>query len=297
MHRSRAKVALVLLVLLGAGCGKDTEKRAACEKAWGARLAALTEQQRLLDEAAVGVADRMKAVDAAAKGAEAKIVALTVAERDVLSYPDRVKGRVAAGKMRLASMTPLRAEAAEGPLAGKLKSIGYDLEIQGDYRAVAKTVAALYDQPKAIFLDRLEVNISDEYKKWATVRAQVRVYSPVAQPAALPAAPPEAFIAAIAPFAPEGCESTATDPAALNAEEARARLAARTAEASSAAELQRREAANEARTALATDLVRRRDDNRAAFTSRADELVTKAKDAVTGFAELRFKANGEPDWR
>lgn len=296
MHRCRAKVALLFLVV-GTGCGKDTEKRAACEKAWGARLAALTEQQRLLDEATAGSADRMKAVEAAAKATEAKIVALTVADRDVLSYPDRVKGRIAAGKMRLASMTPLRAEAAEGPLAGKLKSIGYDLEIQGDYRAVAKTVAALYDQPKAIFVDRLEVNISDEYKKWATVRAQVRVYSPVTLPATSTATPPppEAFVAATTPFVQEGCDST--DPAALQAEDVRARLAARAGEASSAAELKGREAANEARIALATDLVRRRDDNRAAFTTHADELVTKAKDAVTGFAELRLKADGEPDWR
>lgn len=296
MPRRRANLALFLL-FTSAGCGKGAEKEAACVAAFDARYASVVEQQRLLDEALAGEPERTKALESAAKAVDAKLVSLTVADRDVLSYPDRVKSRVAAGKMRLASMTPLRSTAAEGALAGSLKTIGYDLEIQGDYRAVAKMLAAVYDQPKAIFVDRLEVNISDEYKKWATVRAQVRVYSPVAPPGALPAAPAEAFTAVTSPFVPEGCASTTTDPIALQTDDVRATLAARAAEASAAAVMQQREAANEARTALATDLVRRRDDNRAAFTSHSDELVTKAKAAVTGFAELRLKANGEPDWR
>lgn len=231
------------------------------------------------------------------KAADAKLAALTIADRDVLSYPDRVKGRVAAGKMRLASMTPLRAEAAEGALAGSLKAIAYDLEVQGDYRAVAKMIAAVYDQPKAIFVDRLEVNISDEYKKWATVRARVHVYAPVAAPPSAPSAPSDAFTAATAPAAPpEGCDGIES-PAAQQVEAARAALAARAPDAAMVAELNRRAASSEAKAALAADLVQRRDDNRAAFGSRADELVQKAKDAVAGFAELRFKPNGEPDWR
>lgn len=296
--RHRATVTLAFLVFAAAGCGKGAEKIAACESAWGARLAALTEQQRLLDDTIASAPERTEAVEAAARIADATLAALTVAERDVLTYPDRVKGRVAAGKMRLASMTPLRAEAAEGALAGALKTIAYDVEVQGDYRAVAKMIAAVYDQPKAIFVDRLEVNISDEYKKWATVRARVHVYAPLAAPATgTPAGPTEEFTAATAPASPPaGCEGIES-PAAQQAETARAALAARAQEAAVAAELVRREAASEARTALAADLVRRRDDNRAAFTSRADELVRKAKEAVAGFAELRFKANGEPDWR
>ncbi len=270
-------------------CSHGADRSAACVAAWNGRAATIDAATKELDDAEAGVAGREAAARVAREEIEKQLVATTVRYEDRETYPEKLKGVVAKQKMRLATMTPMKREAGKPAPA-----IRYDLEIQGEYKHVARTIAALYEQPKVFLFDRVEVNITDTFKKWSIVKAQGWVYE-------LPPDAPTAVAAQPAPIADEGAppecqglprpalaEAVAGKRAALEARaEARSRVAAM-------AELEARVAA---RRALLADLVRRRDDNRAAFTSHSDELVRRAQGAVTLLGELRFKPNGEADWR
>ncbi len=274
-------------------CGPPREKVQACEAALNARLAAIQAAAAAVDSAESEGAARIAAAEQSAKAADKRLAKVTIPYKDVLSYPDRLKERIAAGKMRFVSATPLRAEGGS-----PLKALRYDVELTGDYRAVAKTLRALYEQPVALFVDRVEVNVTDEYRKQATVRMQVFVHE---MPKPIQSVPPgkgpsPAWSAAIAKVTPDECAGISSRLAS-EIETARAALEARGEAAEKARVVEDRENLAKARAALADELLAKRDDNKAAFTSRADELVEKAKTSVAGLAELRFTASGEPDWR
>ena len=291
----RAAIALGI-ALATSTCGKSADSSGSCARVWTARAGALDAVSKELDAAEAGIADREVAAKQRGDEVEKKLAALTVAYQDRESYPDRIKGVIAKQKMRLGNMSPMKRELGKPAVA-----IRYDLEIQGEYKNVAKAIAALYDQPKAFLLDRVEVNITDNYKKWAIVKAQGWVYEMPDLAAAAPVVSPEsaALAASIGdPGATPECDGVTPAPAsAADAEAKRTALAARRDVTKRLDALAALEARVASRAALLDDLVRRRDDNRAAFSSHSDELVRRAQSAVTLLAELRFKANGEPDWR
>lgn len=293
MRSVKIEHAAALLTLLLAGCGPDKEKVAACQSAWDARIAAVAAQSTLLDDAQ-GFDE--KSVADATKAAQKRLETLTVTHRDRDMYPERLKGVVASAHMRLGSITPTR----QDPPGKALRSVRYDFEISGDYRAIAKTVAALYAQPKAFFLDSLEVNITDEYRKLATLKGTAWVYELDLPNESAPAAgaPSPAFNAAIAKAAaPAECQGVKDKEWAEKWEGARAALASRADQAGGAKIVEDRKAAAASLASMADDLLKRRDDNKAQFTTHADELVGKAKAAVTGLAELKFGSNGEPIYK
>ena len=270
-------------------CSHGADKSAACVAAWNGRVAAIDAATKALDEAEAGVAGRESAARAAREEIEKQLVATTVRYEDRETYPEKLKGVVAKQKMRLAAMTPMKREAVKPAPA-----IRYDLEIQGEYKNVARTIAALYEQPKVFLFDRVEVNITDTFKKWSIVKAQGWVYE-------LPPDAPAAVAAKPAPVADEGtppeCEGLPPPPMAEEVAGKRAALEARADARIRVTAMAEVEARVAARRALLADLLRRRDDNRAAFTSHSDELVRRAQGAVTLLGELRFKPNGEADWR
>lgn len=278
----------ILAPVLFACSHGGADKSAACLAAWKGRVETIDAATKALDDAEAGLAGRESAARAAREEIEKQLLATTVRYEDRETYPEKLKGLVAKQKMRLATMTPMKREAGKPAPA-----IRYDLEIQGEYKNVARTLAAFYEQPKVFLFDRVEVNITDTFKKWSIVKAQGWVYELPEAPAAVATKP--------APVADEGAppECEALPPPALAQEVAgkRAALEARAETRSRVAAMAEVEARLAARRALLADLVRRRDDNRAAFTSHSDELVRRAQGAVTLLGELRFKPTGEADWR
>lgn len=248
---------------------------------------ALAEGEPLLEQ-------RRKDAEKALAAAEKRLAKLTIKREEAAgSYPDRIKGRVVSSKMRVGTIQPLRQEPGK-PLA----AVRFDVEIQGDFKRAAKTIAALYEQPKAFFLDKLEVNIADERKAWSFVKAQFHVYS-VTEPPEAPAPPeewdvPAAYAAALA-WAPAA--ECAAVPAPPELAAVRARLQELDSVARATRAVEALEESAKARDAIADDLVRRRDDDRAMWTAHSDELVEKSRKSITGVAELRFNDKGEPDWK
>ena len=293
MKRLR-EAALVAVVLAAAGCdgGKAEEKAAACRAAWTERTTAIRSEADSLTAFEAEAAAKRTAIDKTAAEAEKRLRAMTVSrEEAVTSYPDKMKARVVAGKMRLGFLTPTREE--QGKPVAQLR---FDIEVQGDYRAVAKTIAAIYDQARVVLFDRLEVNITDEYKKWSVVKGRIRLFqlTEAAPPVTLTGGVAASYSAALATAKPAECDGM---PEAAAFDAAIAELRKREPAAKLKKELEERDAAAKARAAIADDLVRRRDDNRAIWTAHTDELVEKAKGSVGGLAELTFKENGEPDWK
>ena len=279
--------------MAAAGCAQDKQKVAACDDAWRARIAVVEAQTSALDKVA---ALDDKAADAAVKAAASKIDAIAIAHRDVDVYPDRVKPLVAKAKMRLASMSATHVD----PPGQALRAVKYDFEIQGDYRALPKTLAALYAQPKAFFIDKVELNITDEYRKWCSLKGTVWVYQfdPPPPKTAPGGVLPDGFAAATADAAaPAECTGVRGDsslPQKWQTE--RAALAARSEEAKGASA--KRQHADDAGAwgKMAEDLVHRRDDNKALFLAHADELVNKTKASVAGVEDLKFNGKGEPEY-
>src|SRR3954462_1384781 len=167
----RASLALTIAFAAPA-CGKGGEnKSVACERVWTARAGALDAAAAVFDTAEAGIAEREAAAKKNGDEVEKKLIAMTVAYQDREVYPDKLKGLVAKQKMRLANMSPLKREPGKPATA-----IRYDLEIQGEYKNAVKVIAAFYEQPKAFQYDRVEVNITDAYKKWSIIKAQGWVY-------------------------------------------------------------------------------------------------------------------------
>ena len=293
-----ACAALILgCVLTGAvaGCdGGEARKRAeACAAAWEAGLATMGDQAATLDAAEPALAQRLRDAKKEAAAAEKRLAALTIRRQDAQrAYPDRLKARVASARMRMATVQPVREE-PEKPLG----TIRFSAEIQGDHRRVSKTIEALYRQPKAFFLDRVEVNILDERTRRTQLRIEFHVHHITDGMEEVPedSGRSPSFEAALAWAAPAGCQ--AGEDAAARLESARAALAEREALASRVHRVERVEATVKARGELADDLVRRRDDDRAMWAAYADQLVENAKSSVTGIAELRFDDEGDPDWK
>ncbi|HUR28100.1 MAG TPA: hypothetical protein VM509_07930 [Planctomycetota bacterium] len=290
--RKTLGVVLAAVALGGCGGGAAQKQADVCAAAWDGGVTAVNGEIAVLDEAGPVLAQRKTDADKAVSAAEKRLAGLTIKRDEALaSYPDKVKGRVVSAKMRVGGIQPMREESGK-PFA----PIRYDLEIQGEHARVSKALAALYEQPKAIQLDRVEVNITDERKGWAITKVQFRVFTltePQPAPAAEPAVP-ASYTAALA-WAPAGDCATAPVPSSMT--EARAALQEREAIAKSVRSVEAIEDVAKSRNALADDLVRKRDDDRALWTAHADSIVENAKKSVTGLAELRFNAKGEPDWR
>jgi hypothetical protein len=295
IRRPRNLLAASAILLGGTGCGHIIKVDPVCEAAWSARADQVESAAKALDAEATGGEERRAAALASIGESDHRLQGLTVQYKDRESYPERVKAVVAKQKMRLSTMNAVRREPGV-----PLGAIRYELEIQGDYRSVVKTIAGLYDQPKVFVIDRVEVNITDVLRKWAVVKVQARVFEMPDGPLVVPppAAPPWDVVAAHAGAPPE-CGAGATPPAALAARinGARASLAAKADAAADASATLSQEGVAAAHAKLGDDLVRKRDDNKAAYTSRSDELLKKAETAVAGLAELRIKPDGEPDWR
>lgn len=263
-----------------------------CAVEWKKGVATVRAQIDALAQAEPALEQRKKDAQKALVGVEKRLAGLTIRREDAaFAYPDRIKARVASARMRSSSVETGREEPGK-PLA----AVSFDLEFQGPYGNISKAVAALYDQPKAFFLDRVEVNIVDERRKMSTVKARFRVYR-LTEGAPKPADDlglPTAVSEALAWQAPAECDPETAPPelAAVMAE-----LQAGEPVARSLRLVEALEESVKTRGAIAEDLVRRRDDDRASWTSHSDELVQNAKRSVTGLAELRFNAKGEPDWK
>jgi hypothetical protein len=290
--RVRAFGILAATALLAACGGTAAQKQAdACAAAWQGGIAAAEDLTQTLTDGEPLLDQRRKDTEKALLAAEKRLAALTIKrEEAATAYPDRVKGRVVSSKMRVGTIQAMRQEPGK-PLA----AVRFDVEIQGDYKYVSKTLAALYEQPKAFFVDRVEVNITDERKSWSLLKVQFHVFSVTE---AAPAAPadaglPAAYSSALSWAPAPECASSAP-PAELAA--ARARLQDKEAAARGARAVDALDEIVKARVAIADDLVRQRDDDRAMWMAHSDELVEKSKTSVTGVAELRF-TKGEPDWR
>lgn len=283
----------MLLLAVPAGACNDRARGEACEAAWAAPIREVDAASAALDAIAADGGVREREAAAAAANARSRMRALTIRREDALGYPQKVRPLVRRGRMLFTAMTPLRPEEEGG-----LVRIPYDLEMQGDARALANTLRALYDQPVALTIERLEVNITDERLHRAAVKARVRVWSwrEVPAPAETPE-PAASFRAAIAEVAPPAACAGRASAGAAAWKERRETLLGRTEEARRLGQLERREAAAAEMLRMAGDLVRRRDDDRAAWSAHADALVARARAEVTGMAELRFRTNGEPEWR
>lgn len=280
------------MALGGCGGGAAQKQADACAAAWQGGIVAAQEQARALAEAEPLLEQRRKDAEKAAAAVEKRLAALTIRrEEAATSYPEKVKGRVVSSKMRVGTIQALREESGK-PLA-KLR---FDVEIQGEYKRAVKTLAALYEQPKAFFVEKVEVNIADERKGWAIMKVQFHVASLTAPAPPLPPDPglPAAFTAARA-WAPAA--ECASYPVPQEMAAGRAALQEKEAVARSVRAIEVLEEAVQVRTAIADDLVRRRDDDRAMWTAFSDEIVQKARTSVTGVAELRFNDKGEPDWK
>lgn len=292
--RGVRSTALLLAATVVAGCsGGAAQKQAdVCAAAWQGGITAAQETATALNDAEPLLEQRKKDAEKAAVAIEKRLAALTIRrEEAVVSYPDKVKGRVVSAKMRVGSIQALREESGK-PLA----KVRFDVEIQGEYKRFVKMLAALYEQPKAFFLEKVEVNIADERKGWAIVKVQFHVNMLTASAPPLPADPglPAAFTSALAWVPAAEC---ASHPAPAEMAAGRAALQEKEAVARAVRSVEVFEEAVKARTAIADDLIRRRDDDRAMWTSHSDEIVEKAKTSVTGVAQLRFNEKGEPDWR
>lgn len=287
--------ALLAAIALGtAGCsGGVAQKQAdACAAAWQGGITAVQEQTAALAEAEPLLEQRKKDAQKAAVAIEKRLDGLTIKRDEAVSaYPDKIKGRVISAKMRVGTIQPLRQEQGK-PLA----KVRFDVEIQGEFKRAAKTISALYEQPKAFFLERVEVNIADEQKGWAILKVQFHVNTLTEPPPAIPPepGPPAAYSDALAWTPAAEC---ATHPAPPEVAAGRTSLQEKEALARAVRAVELLEASVKARTAIADDLIRRRDDDRAMWTPHADAIVEKAKTSVTGVAELRFNEKGEPDWK
>lgn len=284
---------VIVAVALG-GCGRTAAQKQAdvCASAWEGGIAAARDQLASLTAAEPLLAQRKADANKSVAAAEKRLVGLTI-KRDEAnsSYPDKVKGRIASAKMRVGGIQPMREESGK-PFA----PIRYDLEIQGEHKRFAKALVALYDQPKAVLFDRVEVNITDDRKGWSISKVQFRVFT-LTEPQPAPPADaglPAAYAAALAWTPAADC---AAAPAPATIAETRAALQAKEAIARQIRAIEAIEEIAKARNTLADDLVRKRDDDRAIWTAHADSIVENAKKSVTGVAELRFNAKGEPDWK
>lgn len=281
----------VAAFLAGCGGGAAQKQADACAAAWQGGIATAEKLAQALADGEPLLEQRRKDAQKAAVAAEKRLTALTIKrEEAATSYPERVKGRVVSSKMRVGTIQAMRAEQGR-PLA----AVRFDMELQGDYKHLSKTLKALFDQPKAFFVDRAEVNIADERKAWSLTKVQFHVFSVTESAPVVPADSglPAAYSAALSWAPAPECAST-TPPAELAA--ARARLQEMEAAARAARAVEALEEIVKARVAIADDLVRQRDDDRAMWTAHSDELVQKSKTSITGVAELRF-TKGEPDWR
>ena len=98
---------VVLCALVAAGCG-SAEARKRAQVCSESRKAAVDQANAELQELAAAepeLVQKRMALESAAAAAEKRLAALTIKRQDATSaYPDRVKGRVAAVKMRMASI-------------------------------------------------------------------------------------------------------------------------------------------------------------------------------------------------
>lgn len=291
---ARAVACVAVPAVLSASCsgGAARQQAATCAAAWSEGVATARAQIDALVKAEGTLEQRTKDAQKASTAVEKRLARLTIRREDAaFAYPDKIKARVAAGRMRLTSIETGREE-----LGKPLAAVSFDVELQGAYGNVSRAIAALYDQPKAFFLDRVEVNILDERRKLSHVKASFHVYR-LTEGAPKPGddpGTPKGWNDALAWSAPAECKPESAPP---ELEAAKAELRAKEPLAKAVRAVEVLEESVKSRGGAADDLLARRDDDRASWTAYSDELVKKAKGSVTGLAELRFDAKGEPDWK